>query len=102
VKNIHHLTKEVCLKHLKNYRQSAYLDLPDGTVIITGTIDSHYRKLLEQESGTTAIPFVGSGDLVPSHVVNSLQHLGVTETDDTMKAVLKICKVHPSFHPSEL
>ena len=102
MKSLHHVSKKIYGAHKLNYRVSHYIDLPDKNVLVVGDIDPAYREALELEPGTTALPFILSGEKLPANVVKSLAHLGVTEQDDTMKACLKIRKMHPAFHPSAL
>ncbi|MGC1382753.1 MAG: hypothetical protein WA823_03165, partial [Candidatus Acidiferrales bacterium] len=80
---------------------SHYLDLPDGSVIVTGQMDPSYREAFEAEADTTALPFVLSGEQIPANVSTALAHLGVTDSDNTMQLSLKIARQHPAFHPTQ-
>lgn len=101
MKSIHHTSKETYAKHTLSYRESHFLDLPDGSVIVVGTIEPTYREALECEADTTPFPFLLSNEVLPSKIVTATAHLGVIEGDSTMTASLKIAKSHRAFHPSQ-
>jgi hypothetical protein len=101
MKIIHHTSKETYERHALNYRESHFLDLPDGSVIVVGTIEPTYREALEAEADTTPFPFLLSNEALPAKIVMATAHLGVSEGDSTMTASLKIAKTHRAFHPSQ-
>jgi hypothetical protein len=102
MKAIHHAKAEIYHAHKLNYRTSHFIDLPDGYVLVVGDAEQAYLDAFELEPGTTALPFILSGEVLPPVVVASLAHLGITETDNTMQACLKLRTRHSAFNPSQL
>jgi hypothetical protein len=85
-------------KHQLNFRTAHALEIPTGHIII-GNIDADAIAALEAD-GATTLPYILTGEKLPANIVSALEHLGVTDADNTMTASLKINKVHPAFHPS--
>lgn len=85
-------------KHIKNFNSSHALAIPSGHVVI-GDIDPDAIAAFEAD-GATAFPCVLAGDKLPPNIVAALSHFGVTSTDNTMSACLKVTRVHPAFNPS--
>ncbi|MGC1385772.1 MAG: hypothetical protein WA823_18505 [Candidatus Acidiferrales bacterium] len=55
MRHLHYTSKETFLRHSLNFRVSHYLDLPDGSVIVTGQMDPSYREAFEAEADTTDV-----------------------------------------------
>src|ERR1700723_3898682 len=86
-------------KHQLNFKSAHALEIPAGHIIV-GDIDADAITAFEKD-GATTLPYILTGEKLPSGIVAALSHLGVTESDNTMTASLKISKVHSAFHPSQ-
>jgi hypothetical protein len=84
-------------KHQLNFKSAHALQIPTGHVII-GDIDADAIAAFE-EDGATTLPYILTGEKLPPGIVAALSHLGVTESDNTMTASLRITKHH--IHPSQ-
>jgi hypothetical protein len=101
MKNIHVCTKAAWLKHALNFRNCHYLDLPNDLVAVIGEMDPSLLQDFERDDSVTPLPFILSGEKLPPAAVTALAHLGVSETDTTMTATLKIQRAHPAFHATQ-
>src|SRR5580704_590764 len=98
MKSLFICTDEAWKKHILNFKSSHALQIPTGHVVI-GEIDPDAISAFAAD-GATQLPYILTGQSLPSDAVNALEHLGVTASDNTMTASLKVQKVHPAFHPS--
>ena len=99
MKSIFIATDSIWKKHQLNFKSAHALQIPTGHVII-GDIDTDAIAAVEAD-GATTLPYILTGEKLPAGVVSALAHLGITDTDNTMTASLKINKVHSAFHPSQ-
>jgi hypothetical protein len=97
MKSLFICSDEAWKKHILNFRSSHALQIPSGHVVI-GDIDPDAIAAFEAD-GATAFPYVLTGEKLPASVVTALAHLGVTQSDNTMTASLKINRSHPAFDP---
>jgi hypothetical protein len=101
MKDIHIASRETYLKHGLNFRNSQFLDLPSGQVIITGDIDDTPRKDFELEQDVIPLPFILDGQSISARAASALSSHGVTMKDTTMSVLLKLRKVHAAFNPTQ-
>ena len=81
---------------MKCFKQWHAIDLPDGRVLMAGTIrDENLGVQWSQHSEVEEMPHPMSGDSISLAHHNALKHLGVTPNDSTLKVAKKLAKVNP-------